>query len=219
MVKKQQGVALIIALIVTAIVGIIAISLSSTAFRTQRSQNISVGTATSHSNAVSGINRAINFLRASALEQQHDVFVVKSENNNNVIINGVPHDIREIFRGVENPIADEYVNATLNDGQNLWYRAANWFNNNCLSCVNVEGENNVIFRIEKRGCRHSQGASLGPSESIPCNELGGHRMFRITALGLDGTLVQDNQNQNNQNPTDVSARTIIQTHVGIRDIE
>lgn len=214
MVKKQQGVALIIALIVTAIVGIIAISLSSTAFRTQRSQNISVGTATSHSNAVSGINRAINFLRASALEQQHDVFVVKILNNDNVIINGEPHEIPNIFRGVENQIDDQFVNVTLNDGQDLWYRAADWFNNNCLSCVNVEGENNVIFRIERRGCRGTQGSSLGPSESIPCNELGGHRMFRITALGSDGTL-----DQNNPNPTDVSARTIIQTHVGIRDIE
>ena len=215
MVKKQQGVALIIALIVTAIVGIIAISLSSTAFRTQRSQNISVGTATSHSNAVSGINRAINFLRASALEQQHDVFVVKILNNDNVIINGEPHEIPNIFRGVENQIDDQFVNVTLNDGQDLWYRAANWWtNNNCLSCVNVEGENNVFFRIEKRGCRQPQGASIGPSESIPCNVLGGHRMFRITALGSDGTL-----DQNNPNPTDVSARTIIQTHVGIRDIE
>lgn len=214
MVKKQQGVALIIALIVTAIVGIIAISLSSTAFRTQRSQNISVGTATSHSNAVSGINRAINFLRASALEQQHDVFVVKILNNDNVIINGEPHEIPNIFRGVENQIDDQFVNVTLNDGQDLWYRAADWFNNNCLSCVNVEGENNVIFRIEKRGCRQPQGASIGPSESIPCNVLGGHRMFRITALGSDGTLDQDNPN-----PIDVSARTIIQTHVGIRDIE
>lgn len=214
MVKKQQGVALIIALIVTAIVGIIAISLSSTAFRTQRSQNISVGTATSHSNAVSGINRAINFLRASALEQQHDVFVVKILNNNDVIINGEPHEIPNIFRGVENQIDDQFVNVTLNDGQDLWYRAADWFNNNCLSCVNVEGENNVIFRIEKRGCRQPQGASIGPSESIPCNVLGGHRMFRITALGSDGTLDQDNSN-----PIDVSARTIIQTHIGIRDIE
>lgn len=216
MVKKQQGVALIIALIVTAIVGIIAISLSSTAFRTQRSQNISVGTATSHSNAVSGINRAINFLRASALEQQHDVFVVKSLNNKDVIIiNGEPHRIPDIFRGVEDQIEDDYVNATLNDGQDLWYRAANWWtNNNCLSCVNVEGENNVFFRIEKRGCRQPQGASIGPSESIPCNVLGGHRMFRITALGSDGTLDQDNPN-----PIDVSARTIIQTHIGIRDIE
>lgn len=215
MVKKQQGVALIIALIVTAIVGIIAISLSSTAFRTQRSQNISVGTATSHSNAVSGINRAINFLRASALEQQHDVFVVKSFNNNDVIINGVPHQIPAIFRGVEDQIDDQFVNVTLNDGQDLWYRAANWWtNNNCLSCVNVEGENNVFFRIEKRGCRQPQGASIGPSESIPCNVLGGHRMFRITALGSDGTLDQDNPN-----PIDVSARTIIQTHIGIRDIE
>lgn len=214
MVKKQQGVALIIALIVTAIVGIIAISLSSTAFRTQRSQNISVGTATSHSNAVSGINRAINFLRASALEQQHDVFVVKSLNNNDVIINGVPHQIPAIFRGVEDQIDDQFVNATLNDGQNLWYRAANWFNNNCLSCVNVEGAGNVIFRIERRGCRGTQGSSLGPSESIPCNELGGHRMFRITALGTDGRLDPDNPN-----PADVTARTIIQTHVGIRDIE
>lgn len=214
MVKKQQGVALIIALIVTAIVGIIAISLSSTAFRTQRSQNISVGTATSHSNAVSGINRAINFLRASALEQQHDVFVVKILNNDNVIINGEPHEIPNIFRGVENQIDDQFVNVTLNDGQDLWYRAADWFNNNCLSCVNVEGENNVIFRIEKRGCRQPQGASIGPSESIPCNVLGGHRMFRITALGSDGTLDQDNPN-----PIDVSARTIIQTHIGIRDIE
>lgn len=214
MVKKQQGVALIIALIVTAIVGIIAISLSSTAFRTQRSQNISVGTATSHSNAVSGINRAINFLRASALEQQHDVFVVKILNNDNVIINGEPHEIPNIFRGVENQIDDQFVNVTLNDGQDLWYRAADWFNNNCLSCVKVEGENNVIFRIEKRGCRQPQGASIGPSESIPCNVLGGHRMFRITALGSDGTLDQDNPN-----PIDVSARTIIQTHIGIRDIE
>lgn len=215
MIKKQQGVALIIALIVTAIVGIIAISLSSTAFRTQRSQNISVGTATSHSNAVSGINRAINFLRASALEQQHDVFVVKSLNNDDVIINGVTHQIRDIFRGVEDQIDDQFVNVTLNDGQDLWYRAANWWtDNNCLSCVNVEGDNNVFFRIEKRGCRDTQGASSGPSESIPCNKRGGHRMFRITALGSDGILDQDNAN-----PTDVSARTIIQTHIGIRDIE
>lgn len=208
MVKKQQGVALIVALIVTAIVGIIAVSLSSTAFRTQRSQNFSVGTVTSHSNAVSGINRAINFMRASALQQEQKVFDVN--NGNVVIIDGEVRNIPTIFKGVEQQIADDLVNVTRDNGQNLWYRAAAWLNGNldCNSCVQVSP--NVMFRIEKRDCKRPSGASVGPAEAIPCNQTGGHRMFRITAIGTDG---------NGAGPSDTTARTIIQTHVGIRDIE
>lgn len=212
MLKKQQGVALIVALIVTAIVGIIAISLSSTAFRTQRSQNISTSTAISHSNAVSGINRAINFLRASAVQQELQVFNVRMVDTEPLIIGGVDRRqaFENIFQGVEDQINDNLVNVSLNNGNNLWYRAADWFNNpndNCLSCVilaNNDPNNNpnVVFRIEKRQCRGSNAATSGPSATATCK--GGHRMFRITALGTDNTL---------------TARTIIQTHVGIRDIQ
>lgn len=209
MVKKQQGVALIVALIVTAIVGIIAISLSSTAFRTQRSQNISMSTAISHSNAVSGINRAINFLRASAVQQELQVFNVRMVDTEPLIIGGVDRrqTFENIFQGVEDQINDNLVNVSLNNGNNLWYRAADWFNNpddNCLSCVRLLDNNNtnVVFRIEKRQCRGSNAATSGPSATATCK--GGHRMFRITALGTE-----------NNSP----ARTIIQTHVGIRDIQ
>lgn len=216
MLKKQQGVALIVALIVTAIVGIIAISLSSTAFRTQRSQNISTSTAISHSNAVSGINRAINFLRASAVQQELQVFNVRMVDTEPLIIGGEDRKIqlKNIFQGVEDQINDNLVNVSLNNGNNLWYRAADWFNNpndNCLSCVrlanndpnnNPNNNPNVVFRIEKRQCRGSNAATSGPSATATCK--GGHRMFRITALGTDNTS---------------TARTIIQTHVGIRDID
>jgi Tfp pilus assembly protein PilX len=216
MIKKQQGVALIVALIVTAIVGIIAISLSSTAFRTQRSQNISTSTASSYSNAVSGINRAINFLRASAVQQELQVFDVKMRDDEPIFIGGVNRrdDLENHFKGVENQIADDFVNVSLNNGSNLWYRVADWFNNpnnDCLSCVSVNTNNrNVVFRIEKRQCRGSNAATSGPSATATCK--GGHRMFRITALGTNGT-VDDNS------PADSVARTIIQTHVGIRDID
>jgi Tfp pilus assembly protein PilX len=213
MLKKQQGVALIIALIVTAIVGIIAISLSSTAFRTQRSQNISTSTAISHSNAVSGINRAINFLRASAVQQELQVFNVRMVDTEPLIIGGVDRrqTFENIFQGVEDQINDNLVNVSLNNGNNLWYRAADWFNNpndNCLSCVGLANNDpnnnnpNVVFRIEKRQCRGSNAATSGPSATATCK--GGHRMFRITALGTE-----------NNSP----ARTIIQTHIGIRDID
>jgi Tfp pilus assembly protein PilX len=206
MVKKQQGVALIVALIVTAIVGIIAISLSSTAFRTQRSQNVSTSTATSHSNAVSGINRAINFLRASAVQQELQVFNVKVGDTPLHIGGAYRDDLDDIFRGVEEQISDDYVDVSIDNGINLWYRFADWLHNPndaCLSCVNVRGSNNnVVFRVEKRQCRGSNAATSGPSATATCK--GGHRMFRITALGTE-----------NNSP----ARTIIQTHIGIRDID
>jgi hypothetical protein len=139
-------------------------------------------------------------------------------NNEPLMIGGANRrdELQHIFQGVEDQINDKYVDISKDNGVNLWYRAADWFNNpggNCFSCVRLDSNNsNVVFRIEKRQCRGSNAATSGPSATATCK--GGHRMFRITALGTDGRLDPDNPN-----PADATARTIIQTHVGIRDID
>ena len=61
-IKNQKGVALVVALMITVIVGIIALSLAGITAKTQRGDNSNYGRVVGANNAISGANRAINFL-------------------------------------------------------------------------------------------------------------------------------------------------------------
>ena len=61
-IKHQKGVALVVALMLTIIIGVIAITLGSISNKTQRSDNANYSKVVSTSNSVSGVNRGINFL-------------------------------------------------------------------------------------------------------------------------------------------------------------
>lgn len=64
MLKRQSGAALVVALMITIIMGILAVGISKVATTGQRRENANFGNAISNANAVAGIEAASGFISA-----------------------------------------------------------------------------------------------------------------------------------------------------------
>lgn len=188
-IKNQKGVALVVALMITVIVGIIALSLAGITAKTQRGDNSNYGRVVGANNAISGANRAINFLavlsrpdaigqderRALGLDNPNGISIDPTS----VYINGSLSDVSEFFNGLK-PLQD---GANVISSKTPWYRVDDAWDKGCVNvndasknrCV-VLNDGNTIYYVElmKR--------LPGPGNNSDIEE----HYFRITALGVDG---------------------------------
>ncbi len=213
MMKSQRGVALIVALIVTLIIGIIAISLGGMAYRTQRSVNASYSNVVSDTNAVSGVNRAISFLTATSGDSNNSTYLEpatspRSHSTAGWNILGKTNFANlstTLFNGVDQPMelsGTAYLD--YNNGK-FWYRDPEGWNPNnnklCSNCVALN-DGKTIYRIEKRGFSKLNPGSAGDAVSV------GYTFYRITSRGSDAPM-EDNGD------AAPGAQSIVQTNFGI----
>lgn len=204
MIKNQKGVALIVALMITVIIGIIAISLASMTARGQKSDNSNYGRIIGSSNAVSGVNRSVNFLQtiggSKLVTPEQREHLLNSENPAAdvwSIGSSQTVDTRLFFRG----IGQRRSNAELDANGNAWYRDPDmWTRAKCPKCV-ILNDGTTVYYTELRSS--SSNGGNGPDTSVNNNDVI-YNYYRITSRGLD--------RQNNHR-----SASVIQTHVKIRD--
>ena len=219
MLKRQSGAALVVALMITIIMGILAVGISKVATTGQRRENANFGNAISNANAVAGIEAASGFISAivgvpgegrhydiglfrPATDKDTEFTVVVSENNTDTKMDSYKFkisEIKNIYNGVEAQLDEESLSYQDGDKQvtNLWFRDfAGWTQNNDNSIVNVNGSNTVQYRIEERD---NVFLSLNPGMNNQANSLG-YRFYRVTSRGED---------------PNSGAVTILQTHISI----
>ncbi|WP_405327203.1 hypothetical protein [Ruminobacter sp.] len=192
-IKKQKGVALVVALMVTVIIGIVAITLASVSSKTQRSDNSNYGRVLGTSNAVSGVNRVINFVgTVSDLRptlDDHDIFSSLLAGSETWVVGGQTlnsNDTAPFFRGVIQVKPNNQLRANDNDFD-PWYRNEdNWKRANCPSCVilrngvpvNDDGTTSVL--TEYRGCTPAN-ASIVTGSQVHYK----YCYLRVSSRGLD----------------------------------
>lgn len=221
MLKRQSGAALVVALMITIIMGILAVGISKVATTGQRRENANFGNAISNANAVAGIEAASGFISAivgvPGEGRHYDIGLFRPANNGKVTDKntsftvGVSEnntmksytfqisEIPNIYKGVEAQLDEESLSYQDGDKQvpNLWFRgSAGWTQNNDNSIVNVNGSNTVQYRIEERD---NVFLSLNPGMNNQANSLG-YRFYRVTSRGED---------------PNSGAVTILQTHISI----
>lgn len=220
MLKRQSGAALVVALMITIIMGILAVGISKVATTGQRRENANFGNAVSNANAVAGIEAASGFISAivgvpgegrhydiglfrPATDKDTEFTVgVISENNTDTQMKSYKFTISEIsniYNGVEAQLDEKSLSYQDGDKQvaNLWFRGfAGWTQNGDNSIVNVNGSNTVQYRIEERD---NVFLSLNPGMNNQANSLG-YRFYRVTSRGED---------------PNSGAVTILQTHISI----
>lgn len=219
MLKRQSGAALVVALMITIIMGILAVGISKVATTGQRRENANFGNAISNANAVAGIEAASGFISAivgvpgegrhydiglfrPATDKSTEFTVGVSEKNTDTQMESYKFkifDISNIYNGVEAQLGEESLSYQDGDNQdtNLWFRgSAGWTQNNDNSIVNVNGSNTVQYRIEERD---NVFLSLNPGMNNQANSLG-YRFYRVTSRGED---------------PNSGAVTILQTHISI----
>ena len=219
MLKRQSGAALVVALMITIIMGILAVGISKVATTGQRRENANFGNAISNANAVAGIEAASGFISAivgvpgegrhydiglfrPATDKDTEFTVVVSENNTDTKMDSYKFkisEIKNIYNGVEAQLDEKSLSYQDGDKQvtNLWFRDfAGWTQNNDNSIVNVNGSNTVQYRIEERD---NVFLSLNPGMNNQANSLG-YRFYRVTSRGED---------------PNSGAVTILQTHISI----
>lgn len=220
MLKRQSGAALVVALMITIIMGILAVGISKVATTGQRRENANFGNAVSNANAVAGIEAASGFISAivgvpgegrhydiglfrPATDKDTEFTVgVISENNTDTQMKSYKFTISEIsniYNGVEAQLGEKSLSYQDGDKQvaNLWFRgSAGWTQNGVNSIVNVNGSNTVQYRIEERD---NVFLSLNPGMNNQANSLG-YRFYRVTSRGED---------------PNSGAVTILQTHISI----
>lgn len=220
MLKRQSGAALVVALMITIIMGILAVGISKVATTGQRRENANFGNAVSNANAVAGIEAASGFISAivgvpgegrhydiglfrPATDKDTEFTVgVISENNTDTQMKSYKFTISEIsniYNGVEAQLDEKSLSYQDGDKQvaNLWFRgSAGWTQNGDNSIVNVNGSNTVQYRIEERD---NVFLSLNPGMNNQANSLG-YRFYRVTSRGED---------------PNSGAVTILQTHISI----
>lgn len=224
MLKRQSGAALVVALMITIIMGILAVGISKVATTGQRRENANFGNAISNANAVAGIEAASGFISAivgvpgegrhydiglfrpanngKVTDKTTSFTVGVSENNTDTQMESYKfkiYEISNIYNGVEAQL-DE-ISLSYQDGDkqvtNLWFRgSAGWTQNDDNSIVNVNGSNTVQYRIEERD---NVFLSLNPGMNNQANSLG-YRFYRVTSRGED---------------PNSGAVTILQTHISI----
>lgn len=192
-IKKQKGVALVVALMVTVIIGIVAITLASVSSKTQRSDNSNYGRVLGTSNAVSGVNRVINFVgTVSDLRptlDDNDIFSSQFAGKETWVVGGQtlnPNDTAPFFRGVIQVKPNNQLRAN-DDGSDPWYRNEdNWKRANCPSCVilrngvPVKDEGTTSFLTEYRGCTPAN-ASIVTGSQVHYK----YCYLRVSSRGLD----------------------------------
>mgnify|MGYP004620755507 FL=1 len=220
MLKRQSGAALVVALMITIIMGILAVGISKVATTGQRRENANFGNAISNANAVAGIEAASGFISAivgvpgegrhydiglfrPATDKSTKFKVGVSEKNTDTQMESYPFkisDIKNIYNGVEAQLNEKSLSYQKGDqDSHLWFRdSAEWRQNddNSNSIVNVNGNNTVKYRIEERD---NVFLSLNPGMNNQANSLG-YRFYRVTSRGED---------------PNSGAVTILQTHISI----
>lgn len=224
MLKRQSGAALVVALMITIIMGILAVGISKVATTGQRRENANFGNAISNANAVAGIEAASGFISAivgvPGEGRHYDIGLFRpanngevtnkttsftvgvSENNTDTQMESYEFTISEIsniYNGVEAQLDEKSLSYQDGDKQvtNLWFRgSAGWTQNKDNSIVNVNGNNTVQYRIEERD---NVFLSLNPGMNNQANSLG-YRFYRVTSRGQD---------------PNSGAVTILQTHISI----
>lgn len=224
MLKRQSGAALVVALMITIIMGILAVGISKVATTGQRRENANFGNAISNANAVAGIEAASGFISAivgvpgegrhydiglfrpanngKVTDKTTSFTVGVSENNTDTQMESYKFKISEIsniYNGVEAQLDEKSLSYQDGDKQvtNLWFRgSAGWTQNDDNSIVNVNGSNTVQYRIEERD---NVFLSLNPGMNNQANSLG-YRFYRVTSRGED---------------PNSGAVTILQTHISI----
>lgn len=214
MYKKQKGVALVVAMMVTIIMGIIAVSMAGVAFRGQRAQNAHFGNSVSDANAISGINRVINFLETVAADSSKNSAYLAYDGSLYGVNIGITNNPGEsftfsgqsiaikdlktvMFGGVDNQL--DVSNPALFNYKSgaLWYRtASNWTGSNCTKCVKLNDGLSIV-RMEDRGF-----VSSNPGVSSSTSNIG-YRFLRLTSRGVDSV---DDPSQ---------AESIYQVNVGV----
>lgn len=221
MLKRQSGAALVVALMITIIMGILAVGISKVATTGQRRENANFGNAISNANAVAGIEAASGFISAivgvpgegrhydiglfrpanngKVTDKTTSFTVGVSENNTDTQYEFNISEISNIYNGVEAQLDEKSLSYQDGDKQvtNLWFRgSAGWTQNRDNSIVNVNGNNTVQYRIEERD---NVFLSLNPGMNNQANSLG-YRFYRVTSRGQD---------------PNSGAVTILQTHISI----
>lgn len=225
MLKRQSGAALVVALMITIIMGILAVGISKVATTGQRRENANFGNAISNANAVAGIEAASGFISAivgvPGEGRHYDIGLFRPANNGKVTDKttsftvGVSEkntdtqmesysfnisEIKNIYNGVEAQLDENSLSYQNGDQDSLlWFRDfAEWGQNddNSNSIVNVNGNNTVKYRIEERD---NVFLSLNPGMNNQANSLG-YRFYRVTSRGED---------------PNSGAVTILQTHISI----
>lgn len=221
MLKRQSGAALVVALMITIIMGILAVGISKVATTGQRRENANFGNAISNANAVAGIEAASGFISAivgvpgegrhydiglfrPATDKSTEFTVGVSKKNTDTQMKSYKfkiYEISNIYNGVEAQLDKKSLSYQDGDKQdtNLWFRdSAEWRQNddNSNSIVNVNGNNTVKYRIEERD---NVFLSLNPGMNNQANSLG-YRFYRVTSRGED---------------PNSGAVTILQTHISI----
>lgn len=220
MLKRQSGAALVVALMITIIMGILAVGISKVATTGQRRENANFGNAISNANAVAGIEAASGFISAivgvpgegrhydiglfrPATDKSTEFTVGVSEKNTDTQMESYPFkisEIKNIYNGVEAQLDKNSLSYQKGDqDSHLWFRdSAEWGQNddNSNSIVNVNGNNTVKYRIEERD---NVFLSLNPGMNNQANSLG-YRFYRVTSRGED---------------PNSGAVTILQTHISI----
>lgn len=220
MLKRQSGAALVVALMITIIMGILAVGISKVATTGQRRENANFGNAISNANAVAGIEAASGFISAivgvpgegrhydiglfrPATDKSTEFTVGVSEKNTDTQMESYPFkisEIKNIYNGVEAQLDENSLSYQKGDqDSHLWFRdSAEWGQNddNSNSIVNVNGNNTVQYRIEERD---NVFLSLNPGMNNQANSLG-YRFYRVTSRGED---------------PNSGAVTILQTHISI----
>lgn len=221
MLKRQSGAALVVALMITIIMGILAVGISKVATTGQRRENANFGNAISNANAVAGIEAASGFISAivgvpgegrhydiglfrpanngKATDKTTSFTVGVSENNTMESYKFKIYEISNIYNGVEAQLDEKSLSYQDGDKQvtNLWFRgSAGWKQDGNNSIVNVNGSNTVQYRIEERD---NVFLSLNPGMNNQANSLG-YRFYRVTSRGQD---------------PNSGAVTILQTHISI----
>lgn len=220
MLKRQSGAALVVALMITIIMGILAVGISKVATTGQRRENANFGNAISNANAVAGIEAASGFISAivgvpgegrhydiglfrPATDKSTKFKVGVSEKNTDTQMESYPFkisEIKNIYNGVEAQLNEKSLSYQKGDqDSHLWFRdSAKWRQNddNSNSIVNVNGNNTVKYRIEERD---NVFLSLNPGMNNQANSLG-YRFYRVTSRGED---------------PNSGAVTILQTHISI----
>ena len=220
--QKQAGVALIVALLITVIIGLIAVSLAGLAFRSQKSANLSYESVVSDLQAISGVNRVISFLNQVAEDEHKTVYLTPSSRMDHAVsttgwnIKGKSVDANvmnvlktTLFNGIDSPV-DEFNGGQLldYDAGNFWYRTnAGWDTGNgglCVNCVSIDNGRTIV-RIEERGFASTNAG--GSAAKI------GYQFYRITSRGSDAEGAQ------NGVPQAGSSQSIVQTNFGILGVQ
>lgn len=228
MLKRQSGAALVVALMITIIMGILAVGISKVATTGQRRENANFGNAISNANAVAGIEAASGFISAivgvpgegrhydiglfrpaingKVTDKTTSFTVGVSKNNTDTKMESYSFnifEIKNIYNGVEAQLDEESLFYQDGDKQdtNLWFRgSAGWTQNNDNSNGNSIVNVNGSNTVQYRiEERDNVFLSLNPGMNNQANSLG-YRFYRVTSRGED---------------PNSGAVTILQTHISI----